>query len=452
MSVSGVRLAADLRVEPLVGDWAAWLMLLSPDARRRYNAGLHLPILRSYLKHPERHADASADPRLHAGRFADLPFPADPSVQEAIGELERLLSADDEPPQRIAIWWQGQTRAHFLNTPRLDVDPRLARVDVRFDDPALAALLELSTGEHDPVDARRVITGLGLEAFFDRMLAPPSSPTATVSRSTDGIEYLGHCSVLVRQGGRTVLVDPVTPPIAATLPERIDAVMLTHGHPDHLVSEALLAIRARTTTVLVPAAGSAPADPSLRTALRALGFGDVHELSPFESFDVGGMTCTALPFAGEHGGLPIDAKAVWHIAGQRFTSLVAADCAGVDPHRWADVRRRLGPVDALFIAMEPVGAPAAWLYGPLMQNAQPDGRLDGADAETIDLLAEITEAERVYVYGRDDHADLAHLFGRPPHQPQPARASSERLIDLCAARATSLTFLSAPAELSIGGR
>ncbi len=155
MSVSGVRLAADLRVEPLVGDWAAWLMLLSPGTRRRYNAGLHLPILRSYLKHPERHARASADPRLSAGRFADLPFPAAAPVQQAISELERPLSTDDEPPQRIAIWWQGQTRAHFLNTPRLDVDPRLARVDVRFDDPALAALLELSTGEHDPVDARR---------------------------------------------------------------------------------------------------------------------------------------------------------------------------------------------------------------------------------------------------------------------------------------------------------
>ena len=88
--------------------------------------------------------------------------------------------------------------------------------------------------------------------------------------------------MLVESKHVTLLTDPVVgyvqsetlPRISvADLPERIDYVMLTHAHADHLMLETMLELRSRIGTVLVPKSnGGSLQDPSLKLLLQHLGF------------------------------------------------------------------------------------------------------------------------------------------------------------------------------------
>lgn len=84
--------------------------------------------------------------------------------------------------------------------------------------------------------------------------------------------WLGHCSVLLRLAGRTILTDPVLsrrigvrvgpvtigPPRLAPPPVRprdlppIDLILLSHAHFDHLDRPTLKALRDERTTVVTP--------------------------------------------------------------------------------------------------------------------------------------------------------------------------------------------------------
>ena len=69
------------------------------------------------------------------------------------------------------------------------------------------------------------------------------------------VTWLGHATVLVRTGaGKTLIIDPwlegnpLCPP--EHLAPRVDAILITHGHPEHLGSAVSLADRVRPEAVL----------------------------------------------------------------------------------------------------------------------------------------------------------------------------------------------------------
>ena len=126
-----------------------------------------------------------------------------------------------------------------------------------------------------------------------------------------GAAWLGHAGILLRQGGTTVLVDPVlserigpriggrvigpgrlqdAPVGVEGLPE-VDAVLITHAHFDHL-DRPTLEMLARRGTVVVT---------SRRTRrLIPRGFGSVVELHWDGVVEVGGLRVSAL--RPEHWG------------------------------------------------------------------------------------------------------------------------------------------------------
>ncbi len=113
------------------------------------------------------------------------------------------------------------------------------------------------------------------------------------------VTYLGHATTLVELDGVRLLTDPLlrrrvlhlrrsgpVPPLG-----HVDAVLLSHGHQDHLDVPSLRRLP-RETTVVVPT--------GLGRVVRARGFRDVREVEEGDEVELGGVTVRAT-HADHHG-------------------------------------------------------------------------------------------------------------------------------------------------------
>ncbi|HEY0392702.1 MAG TPA: MBL fold metallo-hydrolase [Solirubrobacterales bacterium] len=118
------------------------------------------------------------------------------------------------------------------------------------------------------------------------------------------VSYVGHATVLVEIDGVRLLTDPVLrrrvgplrrhgAPPEPRLAEGADAVLISHLHHDHADVPSLRRLR-RTVPVLAP--------PGAGDFLARLGFGNVRELAPGDSGDVGGVRVTATEANHPPGG------------------------------------------------------------------------------------------------------------------------------------------------------
>lgn len=309
---------------------------------------------------------------------------------------------------------EGDERAFVLSTPRFAGEGMLD-LALPFDHPGMEALFRCHD-EPRPVGELRDALGLEpaddatLAGFLTEEAAPPPEPW---SADSPRVRYLGHACVLIEAGGTSVLIDPLIgyesaaePPRCtfADLPRRIDYVLVTHAHQDHVVLESLLPLRHRIGTVVVPRSGSGNlADPSLRLMLEDLGFPRVVELDELETIEVEGGRILGLPFLGEHGDLDIRTKLAHLVRLGGRTLLFAADSANLEPRLYDHLAEITGPIDALFLGMECDGAPMSWLYGgllstPLKRGMDQTRRLCGSDSERGMAIVERLSPERVFVY------------------------------------------------------
>jgi L-ascorbate metabolism protein UlaG (beta-lactamase superfamily) len=127
------------------------------------------------------------------------------------------------------------------------------------------------------------------------------------------IRYLGHACILIETKDVSLLIDPVISykysdgverRTFADLPEKIDYVLITHTHQDHLMFETLLQLRHRVRNIIVPrSVGGDRADPSAKLILQTVGFNNVWELDELEQVEIPGGYIMGCPFLGEHGDL-----------------------------------------------------------------------------------------------------------------------------------------------------
>src|SRR5829696_9191996 len=107
--------------------------------------------------------------------------------------------------------------------------------------------------------------------------------------SAEHLTFVGHSTVLLEIGGVRVLTDPVlrdrvlhirrhVGTVAAEVTERIDAIVISHLHPDHLDPPSLR--RLDTDTRVIAPAGSA-------RLLRRYGFKHVDEVASGDSAEIG---------------------------------------------------------------------------------------------------------------------------------------------------------------------
>jgi L-ascorbate metabolism protein UlaG (beta-lactamase superfamily) len=110
------------------------------------------------------------------------------------------------------------------------------------------------------------------------------------------LRWLGHATVLLDVGGARLLTDPVLGTYLAHLhrhgpapdpPRRVDAVLVSHVHHDHLDRRSLRRVASPSTTVVVPRGAASLVD--------GLGFGAVREVDAGETVRVGDVDVAVVP-------------------------------------------------------------------------------------------------------------------------------------------------------------
>lgn len=164
------------------------------------------------------------------------------------------------------------------------------------------------------------------------------------------VTWIGHATFLVQDSGVSILTDPMyercirygipvakrfrEPGVPFTRLPRIDAVIISHEHPDHM-NRHTLALLPKSTPVIVPkGVGELP---------RGMGFTDVRELAPWEETKIGPVAVTAAP--AKHGSLTC---AGYVLKGSR-TIFFAGDTVVVDG--FAEVGKKF----AVDLALLPIG-------------------------------------------------------------------------------------------------
>jgi L-ascorbate metabolism protein UlaG (beta-lactamase superfamily) len=118
------------------------------------------------------------------------------------------------------------------------------------------------------------------------------------------VTYVGHATVLVEMDGVRLLTDPVLrrrvgplwrhgPTPDRGLTEGIDAVLISHLHHDHADVPSLRRLSRGVPVLAAPGAGD---------FLAQLGFGDVRELAPGDSGNIGGVRVAATEANHPAGG------------------------------------------------------------------------------------------------------------------------------------------------------
>jgi L-ascorbate metabolism protein UlaG (beta-lactamase superfamily) len=193
------------------------------------------------------------------------------------------------------------------------------------------------------------------------------------------ITFVNHATFLIQTGGLTILTDPVwseraspfrrigprrvrEPGVAFDDLPRIDIVLLSHNHYDHLDVATLARLRRRFTPTVLAAAGDG-------RLLRPLGFARLHELDWWDAIELNdALKITFVPtqhFSAR--GLFDQRKSLWggYMIETRGRRVLFGGDAGYSTH-FADIRTRLGAPD---IAMLGIGAyEPRWFMQPLHMN------------------------------------------------------------------------------------
>ena len=204
----------------------------------------------------------------------------------------------------------------------------------------------------------------------------PTAPVPVVKRKradfdrspTSGLRvtWLGHSTVLIEIDGRRVLTDPVwsmrasplnfggpkrffAPPLPLVELPRLDAVVISHDHYDHLDKRTIKALHPKVPLFLVP----------LKVGRILLGWGvpkaKIRELDWWQEANFKGLRFVCAPARHFSGRSLFDSRTTlwssWAILGARHRAFFSGD-GGMSPS-FAKIGRRLGPFD---VTLMEVGA------------------------------------------------------------------------------------------------
>jgi len=341
-------------------------------------------------------------------------------------------------------------RPFVLSTPRL-AGPGDVHLRRPFHHPGIDELFKMKRA---PQTFSYIKEALELEDEHDEAFASlltPEAPPPYEPYMGDAVRwrYFGHACILVETRDLKILMDPVLSYTYESdisrysyqdLPDKIDFVLITHNHQDHILFETMLQLRHKVGTVVVPRSGNGELqDPSLKQMLRQIGFSSVYEMDEMDTLEVGGVSITGLPFLGEHADLNIQTKLAYLCRLGRHSLLFAADSCNIEPRLYERVYDLVGDIDAAFIGMECDGAPLSWVYGPLLtrpldRKMDQSRRLAGSNYERAIDIVNRFNCRDTYVYAMGQEPWLNYIMSvKYTEQSNPIIASN-KLIQDCLSR------------------
>jgi len=228
------------------------------------------------------------------------------------------------------------------------------------------------------------------------------------------MRYFGHACILVETKDISILIDPLISYYGypqevdrfsdMDLPDKIDYVLITHNHQDHILFETLIPLRHKIKNIVVPRSSKGLLqDPNLRLMFEHIGFKNVVEIDEMETIHFQDCLITGIPFLGEHADLNVQAKICHFVQIGDFRMLFVADSNNIEPRLYDHISAIIGNADVVFLGMECDGAPLSWLYGPLLteslaRDKDSSRRLSGSNFEKGKCLVDAFGAKEVYVY------------------------------------------------------
>jgi L-ascorbate metabolism protein UlaG (beta-lactamase superfamily) len=188
------------------------------------------------------------------------------------------------------------------------------------------------------------------------------------------VTYLGHASALIELGGLRLLTDPLlrhrvghlrrrSPAVDPVAHERLDAVLISHAHHDHLDLPSLRKLDRDVPLLVAPGVGR---------LVSRLSFRNVTEMPAGESIEIGPVSIDSAPAShgGRRGLLGERIEAIGFVlAADRQRAYFAGD---------TDLFAGMSELAPLDVALLPV-----WGWGPSIGS----GHLDpGRAAQALKLL------------------------------------------------------------------
>ena len=204
-------------------------------------------------------------------------------------------------------------------------------------------------------------------------------PPDEVAPGVAAVSFINHSSFLIRLGGTVVLTDPIfsercspvawagpkrarPPGIALADLPRVDVVLVSHNHYDHMDLPSLRALQQRHAPHVVTTLGNA-------RHLAKAGIAAT-ELDWWQHADIAGMRITATPARHFAARTPFDRnRTLWagFMFGNAGGQVFFAGDSGAGAH-WQTIRERLGAPD---LALLPIGAyEPRWFMAPVHTNPE----------------------------------------------------------------------------------
>lgn len=123
------------------------------------------------------------------------------------------------------------------------------------------------------------------------MTPPAREPGQALPAEGPSVTWLGHATAVAELGAARVLFDPLMRGRTRAA-GKVDAVLVTHSHVDHLNRWSLKAVD-RDTHLVVPKGAKA--------IVEDLGFARLTELDAGDQLEINGLEVTAVPTRHDHG-------------------------------------------------------------------------------------------------------------------------------------------------------
>lgn len=341
-------------------------------------------------------------------------------------------------------------RKFVLSTPRLDREDEVY-LNIAFADKRLDHLFQMKESPSTSEEISRLFDiPQAKKQLFDSFFTmnPPYKDDAKNYKG-EGVRlrYFGHACVLVQTKNVSILFDPlvsysiqesdVPRYTFSDLPDKIDYVVITHNHQDHLMFETLLQLRYKIRHIVFPANNKGDlADPSIKLILQHTGFESIIELGEMQNITLHEGEIMGLPFLGEHSDLNIQSKLSYYVCLKNKKFIFAADSNNLDSSLYDHIFDYTGAIDILFLGMECDGAPLTWLYGPLLSISLSRGfdknrSLSGSNFEKAWSLVEKLKCKNVYIYAMGQEPWLEYISALRYSPSSIQIIESNKLVETC---------------------